>query len=92
MMIFFDWKCAYSGEKLTEDNRSIDHIIPLDKNGENEVWNCVPMIKNYNSSKKNKNVIEWYVQQPFYSEERLIKIQEWIKYAKIKYKNNKEKE
>lgn len=92
MMNFFGWKCAYSGLEFSshnkENDRTIDHIIPLDKNGEHEIWNCVPMYASYNYSKKNKDWLEWYIQQEFYSEERLNKIYEWIEYAKNKYKNN----
>ena len=87
MMDFFDWKCAYSGEYIggNSKNRTIDHIVSLDKNGEHEIWNCVPMYANYNSGKRNKNMEEWYIKQDFYSEERLNKIYEWIEYAKSKY-------
>ena len=86
MMCFFDWRCAYSGEKLNE-NRTIDHIIPLSKGGENEIWNCVPMFRNYNISKKDKDMIEWYQQQEFYSEKRLIKIYAWCEYALNKWEH-----
>ena len=53
MMNFFEWRCAYSGEYIGGDSkeRTIDHIIPLSKGGEHEVWNCVPMLRNLNSSK-----------------------------------------
>lgn len=89
MMNFFEWRCAYSGEYLggkeNNDIRSIDHVIPLDKNGENEIWNCVPMKKKYNLNKYTKNWLEWYKKQPYFSEERLNKIYEWIKYAKDKW-------
>ena len=88
MFEFFEWKCAYSGEKLSgsvNHNRTIDHIVPLNKNGENEIWNLVPMFKSYNSSKQDKDMIEWYTQQEFYSEERLNKIYEWIEYARNKW-------
>lgn len=81
MMNFFDWKCAYSGVSLNKDNRSIDHIISLNNNGLNEPWNCVPMLRKYNSSKNTSDMIEWYIQQDFYSEERLLKIYEWQEYA-----------
>ena len=87
MMKFFDWRCAYSGETLS-NNRTIDHIIPLSKGGKHEVWNCVPMIKKYNSSKHTRNWINWYNQQNFYSEERLLKIIDWITYSAIKWKYN----
>lgn len=90
MMQFFEWKCAYSGEKFSNNNkendRSIDHIVPLSKGGENEIWNCVPIKMNYNSSKNANDMLEWYKQQEFYSEERLNKIYEWIEYAKDKWR------
>ena len=85
MMEFFNWKCAYSGIQLNKGNRSIDHIIPLSKGGKHEIWNCVPMYKSYNCSKYNNNILDWYIQQPFYSEERLNKVYEWVEYAKNKY-------
>ena len=92
MMEFFDWKCAYSGEYIGgKENRcirSIDHIIPLSKGGENEIWNCIPMHRSYNSSKFTNDMLEWYQQQEFYSEERLNKIYEWIEYAKNKWENS----
>lgn len=88
MMEFFNWKCAYSGIELNKDNRNVDHIIPLSKNGEHEIWNCVPMYNSYNFSKKDKDMLDWYVQQNFFLEERLNKIYEWIKYAKNKWDKN----
>ena len=86
MMKFFGWKCAYSGETLTKDTRSIDHIVPLNSNGDNMVWNCVPMTRSLNSSKNDKDMLEWYEEQSFYSEARLAKIYEWQEYARKKWK------
>ena len=88
MMDFFEWKCAYSDMYIGGKNqniRSIDHIVALDNGGLNEIWNCVPMYKNYNSSKKANDMLEWYQQQDFYSEERLQKIYEWQEYAYNKW-------
>ena len=93
MMNFFEWKCAYSGTKFSSHNekkdRTIDHIIPLNKNGEHEVWNMIPMYSSYNYSKRDCDFLEWYKSQDFFDEKRLNKIYEWQKYAKNKYKNNK---
>ena len=85
MMCYFNWECAYSGISLNINNRTIDHIISLNKNGEHEIWNCVPMYSNYNYSKHNYDMLTWYKKQEFYSEERLRKIYEWIEYAKNKW-------
>ena len=97
MMDFFNWQCAYSGESLNGNNkeRTIDHIIPLAKNGQHEVWNLVPMKLKYNSSKHTNDMEEWYKNQPFYSDERLDKIYTWQKYAYYKWSDKdgkKEKE
>ena len=88
MMEFFNWECAYSGERFTKDNknRTIDHIVALDNGGEHEIWNLVPMYKNYNSSKKNNNMLEWYLKQEYFDINRLTKIYEWRIYAYWKYK------
>ena len=90
MMCWFDWCCAYSGEYIGGDNtdkkRTIDHIIPISKGGLNEPWNCIPCFANYNYSKNTNNMEEWYIQQEFYSEERLIKIYAWCEYAFNKWK------
>ena len=85
MMKFFDWKCAYSGIALSKETKSLDHVVPLNKNGEHEVWNLVPMYRPYNSSKHDKDMLKWYKQQNFFSEERLAKIREWQEYALNKW-------
>ena len=85
MMQYFDFRCAYSGKALTKKTRSIDHIVPLNKNGEHEIWNCVPMLRNLNSSKNASNMEEWYKEQECYDPKRLQKIYEWQEYARKKW-------
>lgn len=89
MMKFFGFKCAYSGKYIGgEENqsiRSIDHIVPIAKGGINEIWNCVPMYRPYNTRKNDKTLEEWYTQQDFYNEDRVGKINEWRKYAYNKW-------
>ena len=85
MMSFFDFRCAYSGERLTNNARSVDHIVPLNSGGDNAIWNCVPMLRSLNSSKKDKNMDDWYKEQSFYSEARLAKIYEWQEFAYNKW-------
>ena len=80
-MKFFGFRCAYSGQVLSKDIRSLDHIVPLNKGGEHEIFNLAPMYRPYNSSKQDKDLLEWYKEQDFYSEERLQKIYEWQEYA-----------
>ena len=85
MMQYFDWRCAYSGERLTDKTRSGDHVVPIDAGGDDMVWNMVPMTRSLNSSKWKKDMLEWYKKQPFYSEARLAKIYEWQEYARKKW-------
>ena len=84
-MSFFGWQCAYSGEVLSKDTRSIDHIVPIDAGGDNMVWNMVPMTRSLNSSKCDKDMLEWYKEQDFYDPKRLDKIYQWQEYAYNKY-------
>ena len=90
MMKFFDWKCAYSEERLTKDTRSIDHIVPLNSDGDNMIWNMVPMLRNLNISKHDKDMLEWYKKQDFYDPNRLAKIYEWQEYARKKWNKGEE--
>ena len=85
MMQYFDWRCAYSGEVLSKDTRSVDHIVPIDAGGDNMIWNMVPMTRSLNSSKNSKDMLEWYREQSFYDPNRLQKIYEWQEYAYNKY-------
>ena len=87
---WFDWKCAYSGEKMESNNstngRTLDHIVALDNDGLNEPWNCIPMKKGYNTSKHiTENVLNWYLEQEYFDIERLNKIVEWQIYAYEKW-------
>ena len=86
MMNFFDWKCAYSNIPYEKYAIHKDYILPIANGGLNEVWNIVPMYKNYNSSKSARiDVLNWYKAQEYFSEERLAKIVEWQQYAYDKY-------
>ena len=89
MMMFFDWACAYSGILFYDyknQTRSVDHIVSINKGGVNNIWNLVPMHTPYNSSKNSKeDVISWYKEQEYFSEERLAKIVEWQQYAYDKW-------
>jgi len=69
-------KCAYCG---SEEDLTIDHIIPQCKGGTDFTKNVVCCCKNCNQSKGHDHWKLWYVQQDFYSEERFDKIEEWMK-------------
>ena len=93
MMNYFNWCCAYSGEYIGGDSefRTIDHITPLSKGGEHEIWNCIPCYSNYNYQKHTKDMEQWYRQQLYFSEERLVKIYDWIEYAYNKWSKKRRK-
>ena len=89
MMSFFDFRCAYSDEYIggkQNYQRTIDHIVPLNSGGEHEIWNLVPMTRSLNSSKQEKDMLEWYKEQDCYDPNRLAKIYEWQEYARKKWK------
>jgi 5-methylcytosine-specific restriction endonuclease McrA len=72
----WDNKCAYCG---SEENLTIDHIVPQSKGGMDFTKNVVCCCHNCNQSKGHEHWKLWYVQQDFYSEERFDKIEEWMK-------------
>ena len=69
-------QCAYCG---SEENLTIDHIIPQSKGGMDFTKNVVCCCHDCNQSKGHEYWKLWYVQQDFYSEERFNKIEEWMK-------------
>ena len=62
-------KCIYCGATNTEFQ--IDHIVPVAKGGKTEVINLVLACARCNRSKNDRNLEEWYKEQPFYNEEKL---------------------
>jgi hypothetical protein len=69
-------QCAYCG---SEENLTIDHIIPQCKGGADFTKNVVCCCHSCNQSKGHEHWKLWYVQQDFYCEERFNKIEEWMK-------------
>jgi len=69
-------KCAYCD---SEENITLDHITPQCKGGLDIKTNVVSCCHSCNQSKGHEHWKLWYVQQNFYREERLNKIEEWMK-------------
>ena len=69
-------QCAYCG---SEENITLDHIVPQCKGGLDIKTNVVACCHSCNQSKGHEHWKLWYVQQDFYSEERFDKIEEWMK-------------
>jgi hypothetical protein len=64
--------CAYCG---TSERLSIDHVLPLSKGGLDEACNIVPACRSCNCSKNASEIEHWYRSQPFFTEERWLRIQ-----------------
>ena len=58
-------------------NTGREHVVPISKKGLNETQNVIPACISCNSSKKDKDMLEWYKETKFFSEARLAKIMEW---------------
>ena len=72
----FNHTCAYCGE--TGKKLAQEHFIARENGGGYERSNIVPACIFCNSSKSKKDFFEWYSLKPFYSEERLQKILEYL--------------
>lgn len=72
----FNNKCAYCGD-ATKDLQQ-EHVIPLSKGGYYTKQNIIPACQFCNISKHNRNLMDWYPNQPNYSKDRLDKINKWI--------------
>lgn len=65
-------RCAYCGEKLTLETRTIDHIVPLSEGGSNYITNFFPACKNCNALKSSLSLRDFKVQlrvEMFYFEQ-----------------------
>ena len=70
----WDYQCAYCG---SEENLTLDHITPRSKGGSNRITNVLCACKECNNSKNHQVWYEWYMNQPFFTTERLSDIIEW---------------
>ena len=75
---YFDNSCAYCGStgKITQD-----HIVPVSGGGLNTKYNLVPACLSCNCSKGGRPLVQWYMKQPFATEERLQKVLDFMQKA-----------
>ncbi len=71
----FNYECAYCGSK---EELEQDHVVPVAQYGMYSVGNIVPACRRCNASKKDNEVLSWYEQQPFYSEERCKYLRKYL--------------
>ena len=76
-LAFFGYCCAYSGEPLPAGYH-LDHVVPLSKGGTNVIHNIVPCIGRANTTKRDADWETWYIDSPYFSQERYEKIKRWI--------------
>jgi len=70
--------CGMSEEEAIIKYKQRLHKEHADDDGANDLSNCIPACKGCNSSKWKFELKRWYLQQDFYSEERLQKINKWL--------------
>lgn len=51
--------CYYCGEKMSHQELTMDHLIPLARGGRSTKDNLVPCCKSCNSKKKSMLPVEW---------------------------------
>ena len=78
VVIFFGGECAYCGRTLHKGERfTRDHLIPVSEGGLTTPDNIVPACSSCNSSKGAREWRGWFMEQPFFSQERMNKIFKW---------------
>ena len=77
-VIFFKGQCAYCGRTMKKGERlTRDHLMPVSEGGVTTQDNIVPACHSCNSSKGATEWREWFMKQPFFSQERMNHIFEW---------------
>lgn len=72
----WDDKCAYCG---SDQNLTLDHIIPQSKGGSDTTKNVVCCCHSCNQDKAHTPWEDWYLSQEFFSEEKYERIKNWMK-------------
>lgn len=72
----WEHKCAYCN---SEDNLTLDHVVPQSKGGTDFTKNLVCCCHSCNQSKGHNFWEDWYFSQEFFSYENYEKIQNWMK-------------
>ena len=77
-VIFFGGECAYCGATPRKGQRlTRDHLVPMSEGGATIQSNIVPACGKCNSSKGASEWREWFMAQPFFSQERMNRIFKW---------------
>lgn len=77
-VIFFGGTCCYCGRTMRKGERlTRDHLEPVSDGGASTQDNIVPACGACNSSKGASEWREWFMKQPFFSQDRMNKIFQW---------------
>lgn len=77
-VIYFGGECAYCGKTMRKGERlTRDHLVPVSEGGTTTQDNVVPACSSCNSSKGATEWREWFMKQPFFSQERMNRIFKW---------------
>ncbi|PHA03050.1 endonuclease [Bacillus pseudomycoides] len=80
---YFNHSCAYCGMTEIEAQEKFNkglHKEHATNNGDNDLSNCVTACTGCNSSKHKNDYTEWYISDnTIYDEERMKKIDKWLK-------------
>ena len=72
----WEHKCAYCG---SEENITLDHVLPQCKGGLDVKTNIVACCHSCNQSKGHTHWEDWFFAQDFFTEEKLYKLYEWMR-------------
>mgnify|MGYP003154740173 FL=1 len=70
----WNYCCGYCNEPAT----SLDHIVPKFKSGSSHRNNLIPACRSCNRDKASLKMEDWYLNQKFFNEDQLLKINKWI--------------
>ena len=55
--------CHYCGKKMSPEELTMDHVLPVVRGGKSTRGNCVPCCKTCNNEKKHLTPAEWILRQ-----------------------------
>lgn len=79
-MLHFKGSCAYCGKpegRAKADKMDRDHLVPISKGGKTERSNVIPACRTCNRGRGNRDWKQWFNMQPFYDEQREMRITDW---------------
>ena len=72
----WNYRCAYCNYLEKSIELTLDHVIPIAKQGTDNYSNLVPACRPCNLSKGHQAIRQWYFEHPSYTSERWLKIKQ----------------